>query len=106
MQGLEMELKGFVAAVLSGMTAVCAYVCVRKIRKVFKHSRMMIDMEDAVYWICMALYLFDQIYHMSNGVIRWYFVTGVVAGAIVFCLIEKRIQKKVNTYVKKRKRIP
>ena len=69
MQELGTELRGLVTAVLSGMTMVCAYACIRNLRKVFRHSRILVNVEDAVYWICMAWYLFEQIYHVSNGVV-------------------------------------
>ena len=101
-----MEVRGLVAATLSGMTGACAYACLRRLRRVFRHSKTLVEAEDAVYWICMALYLFKQIYYVSNGVIRWYFVVGIIVGATVFCTVEKRIRNKVNSYVKKRKRIP
>ena len=68
--------------------------------------QILVNVEDAVYWICMAWYLFEQIYHVSNGVIRWYFVVGIIVGAAVFYTVEKRIRNRVNRYVKKRKRIP
>ncbi len=106
MQGLGTELRGFVTAVFSGMTVVCAYACIRRLRRVFRHSRMLVNVEDAIYWICMAGYLFDQIYHVSNGVIRWYFVAGIIVGAVVFYTVEKRIRNRINRCVKKRKRIP
>ena len=106
MQELGTESSGLVTAVLSGMTMVCAYACIRNLRKVFRHSRILVNVEDAVYWICMAWYLFEQIYHVSNGVIRWYFVVGIIVGAAVFYTVEKRIRNRVNRYVKKRKRIP
>ena len=106
MQGLGMEVRGLVAAALSGMTGACAYACLRQLRRVFRHFRMLVEVEDALYWICMAWYLFDQIYHVSNGVIRWYFVVGIIVGAAAFYTVEKRIRNKVNRYVKKRKRIP
>ena len=65
MQELGTELRGLATAVLSGMTMVCAYVCIRNLRKVFRHSRILVNVEDAVYWICMAWYLFEQIYRGS-----------------------------------------
>ena len=101
MQGLGTELRGLATAVLSGMTMVCAYVCIRNLRKVFRHSRILLNVEDAVAW-----YLFEQMYHVTNGVIRWYFVVGIIVGAAVFYTVEKRIRNRVNRYVKKRKRIP
>ena len=55
---------------------------------------------------CGILDLYEQIYHVSNGVIRWYFVVGIIVGAAVFYTVEKRIRNRVNRYVKKRKRIP
>ena len=49
MQGLGTELRGLATAVLSGMTMVCAYVCIRNLRKVFRHSRILVNVEDAVW---------------------------------------------------------
>ena len=106
MQELGTELRGLATAVLSGMTMVCAYVCIRNLRKVFRHSRILVNVEDAVYWIWWAWYLFEQVFHLGYGVIRWYFVVGIIVGAAVFYTVEKRIRNRVNRYVKKRKRIP
>lgn len=104
MQELGTELRGLATAVLSGMTMVCAYVCIRNLRKVFRHSRILVNVEDAVYWICMAWYLFEQIYHVSNGVIRWYFVVGIIVGAAVFYTVEKRIRKQGKQIRQKKKK--
>lgn len=104
MQELGTELRGLETAVLSGMTMVCAYVCIRNLRKVFRHSRILVNVEDAVYWICMAWYLFEQIYHVSNGVIRWYFVVGIIVGAAVFLYSRKKDPKQGKQIRQKKKK--
>ena len=57
---------------------------------------MAIEIEDFLYWIATAIYLFVQIYHTSNGSIRWYFVLGVVLGVAVSTFLWKRIEKMLK----------
>lgn len=104
MTGLGTELRGLVASVLSGMTAACAYACIHNLRKVIRHTKRAVDIEDAGYCIWVALYLFGQLYDISSGVIRWYVVLGVASGITVFCMAGRCIRKRVNTYVRKREK--
>lgn len=84
MSGLKTEGMAFLTAVLTGMIVVCGYTCIRKFRRVIPHSAVMIGIEDAVYWLVTAVYVFVQIFYTSSGSIRWYFVAGVVIGARIF----------------------
>lgn len=93
MQGLRAEIVSFLAAFLTGMTAVCIYWCIRKLRRVIRHSLTAVAVEDAVYWIGMAVYVFVQIYYTSSGSIRWYFVIGVLLGVLSFLLLGRLLQK-------------
>ena len=100
MPGIEKEGIVFVEALLAGMIVLTSYTCIRKFRRVVKHNLFAVAVEDLVFWIGTAFYLFVQIYHTSDGGIRWYFVLGVVVGATVMLLlgkIEKNIHKKMYT---------
>lgn len=61
----------------------------------------MIEIEDLIFWIGTAIYLFVQIYHTSNGSIRWYFALGVVSGvlfATIFLRKMKKMLKKIYDF--------
>ena len=104
MSGIEAEGMVFVEAVLAGMIVCWGYTCIRKFRRVIKHNLLAIAIEDLLFWIGTAIYLFVQIYHTNDGSIRWYFVLGVVFG-LIFSLSLNGLIKKLNKkmYAKKRK---
>lgn len=105
MPGIREEMMVFVAAVLSGAIVRLTYRCISCFRQIVKHHLFVIEAEDLIFWIGSALYMFVQIYHTSDGSIRWYFILGVVLGAslMTFFLwkIEK-IYKKIYAHKKKK----
>lgn len=104
MLGIREEMMVFVAAVMSGAIVRLAYRCISCFRQIVKHKRIAIEAEDLVFWVCSAVYMFVQIYHTSDGSIRWYFVLGVVAGTIlmtIFLSKMEKIRKKIYTRKKK-----
>ena len=56
----------------------------------------MIGIEDILFWIFTAVYTFVQIYQTSSGVIRWYFVLGIVVGAFLISKILEKIERKMK----------
>lgn len=94
MAGLEAEWRTFVQAVVSGMIVYWGYYCIRKWRRVVPHNLVVISIEDGIFWLATAIYLFVQIYHTSNGSIRWHFVLGVVVGGLITYRIQQYVDKK------------
>ncbi len=93
MTGIEKEVIVFAVAVFSGAIVRLAYRCISCFREIVKHSLLIMGIEDLIFWICTALYIFVQIYQTSSGSIRWYFVLGVVAGAVFMTFFIRRLQK-------------
>lgn len=102
MQGLRTEIIAFLTAFLTGMIAACAYLCIRKLRRVIMHSLTAVAVEDGMYWTCTSVYIFAQIYSTSSGSIRWYFVVGTGLGLLVFLLFWKLLRKIGAGLYKKR----
>ena len=102
MQGLRTEMIAFLTAFLTGMIAACAYLCVRKLRRVIRHSLTAVAVEDGLYWTGTSVYIFVQIYSTSSGSIRWYFVIGAGLGLIVFLLFVRFFLKIGAGFYKKR----
>lgn len=83
MPGIKEEMVVFLVAVLSGAIVCLVYQCIRCFRRIVAHRLAAIGAEDMVFWIGSAVYMFVQIYHTSDGSIRWYFLLGVVLGVIL-----------------------
>lgn len=93
MSGLGAEGMAFVQACLSGMIVYTGYACIRKLRRVWKHNLVAVAVEDVLFWIAAAIFLFVQIYYTSDGSIRWYFVLGVVIGAGILFGVQRKVEK-------------
>ena len=92
--GIANELSIFVSACLSGNLICLIYYALRVIRRLVKHSLLWISIEDLIFWIGAAVYLFMEMYRTCAGSIRWYFVLGVVAGGVATVgIIHKFIKK-------------
>lgn len=104
MQGLDAEAAGFLTAVLSGMTAICAYRCMTRLREVFAHPGWLVEMEDGIYWLGTGIYFFGQIYRTNSGVIRWYFLLGAGAGVFLFRWMEEKRKKWCARRIVKRRK--
>ncbi len=99
MSGIEKELVVFLVAVLSGASVRLAYRCLGCFREIVRHSIVMLNIEDMVFWLCVAFYLFRQIYQTNNGSIRWHFVLGVVLGAIFMSIVVRRCGKILENFL-------
>lgn len=82
MIGIEGELSIFLQAILCGCTVLLVYFSIRIMRRLIRHNLILISLEDFLFWIGTGLYLFVQMYHTSDGSIRWFFVVGVLTGGI------------------------
>ena len=88
----------FLSAVVSGAIVRLIYQCIRCFRRIVSHTLAAIGAEDLIFWLGSAVYMFVQIYHTSDGSIRWYFILGVALGVIlmsVFLNKEEKLYKKI-----------
>lgn len=92
--GIEKELIVFLQATLSGNFVYLIYCVIRVLRRIIKHNLIWISVEDFFYWIGTGFFLFARIYETSNGVIRWYFVLGVLIGGILTHYVIRKITRK------------
>lgn len=93
MSGIKEEFLVFITALVTGGVLRTAYLCVDCLREIIPHRPKITAAEDILYWIGSALYVFVQIYHTSDGSVRWYFILGVVIGAVFVSMIIRKIKK-------------
>ena len=96
MTGIASELSIFISACLLGNLICLVYYALRVFRRLVRHSLLWVSIEDLIFWVGTAIYLFMEMYRTCSGSIRWYFVLGVLAGGIVTCKIVKKVVDKMQ----------
>lgn len=96
MIGIANELSIFASACLSGNLICLIYYVLRVIRRLVKHSLLWVSIEDFVFWVGAAIYLFMEMYRTCAGSIRWYFVLGVLIGGIATIYLVKKYIDKIE----------
>ena len=87
MSGIGTEIRVFCYAILTGVLIVAVYLWIRVLRRLVAHRLWLINLEDACYWAGISVYTFVQIYHTSDGVLRWYIGLGIALGSIGMALL-------------------
>lgn len=88
------ELIVFLVAVITGILLRLAYQGIHCFRQIVKHSLFAMGIEDIIFWISSAVYVFVQIYYTSDGGIRWYFILGLVVGATFSSAVLRKLEKE------------
>lgn len=87
------ELIIFLVAVITGILLRLVYQSIDCFRQLVRHSLFVMGIEDIIFWIGSALYVFVQIYYTSDGGIRWYFILGLAFGSAFSSAILKSLKK-------------
>lgn len=95
MLGIGEEVSVFLQAVLAGNIILLVYCCLRVFRRIIRHGLFWVSMEDFLFWLWTGFYLFGKIYDTSDGSIRWFFVTGILAGGLCSYFLMKLFVKIV-----------
>ena len=93
-------------AILWGFKLAIFYDVFLIFRNVIKHKNFFIYAEDFIYWILCAVFVFEHIYEIGNGYIRWYMALGVGIGMLAYKLtISKWLVKGVSFVLNKMKEL-
>lgn len=71
-------------AFASGIWITFIYDILRIWRRVLPHKRLLVSLEDLIFWIFCALYIFQLMHQESNGGLRWFAVMGALAGMLLY----------------------
>ena len=100
MSGIGTEIRVFWYAILTGVLIVAVYLWIRVFRRLIAHRLWLVNLEDACYWSGISVYTFVQIYHTSDGILRWYIGVGIVIGAALMVFLSAvfiKAYKKIST---------
>lgn len=89
---IAVEVRLFFSAVYTGIMAYCFYQILVILRKCIPHSAIVIDLEDLLYWIFLSRYIFHRVFVLMDGVIRLFFVVGVILGALLMGEMKRQLR--------------
>lgn len=86
-------------ALLTGVFITFVYDGFIILRRVIPHKSFVESLEDLIFWIFCAIYVFSWLYRESNGTLRWFAVVGAMAGMILYKKTVSGIWVKGATWV-------
>lgn len=98
-QSIYHEIQFLLDSVLLGIIISFVYDNIRVIRRVIPHNTFFISVEDLLFWIFVAIYIFLLQHRENNGIFRWFSVIGALVGMMVYRKIAGRFYIKNMTIV-------
>lgn len=106
---IGLQTKFFLASVASGIIMLIVYDTIRILRRIIKHSRFGVAVEDIIFWVLSSLFIFFMMYTQNDGVIRGFSIMGMVLGMVTYNLLLSKyivngisfVINKIIYYIKK-----
>lgn len=73
-------------AVLLGIYVAVIYDIIRIFRRIVKHNRFFLSLEDLLYWIFCAWEVFYLLYEENSGILRWFTILGIALGMFLYLI--------------------
>ena len=67
-----------------GIYITFIYDIIRIIRRVIRHGKLWISIEDFCFWVYCGIEIFLLLNRESNGILRWYAVAGALTGMFLY----------------------
>jgi spore cortex biosynthesis protein YabQ len=74
----------FVYSMAIGVLLSVLYDLIRIWRRVIRHNKMAVALEDLLFWIVTLFLIFFLFYDRNDGVLRWFTVAGVLLGIGIY----------------------
>ncbi len=86
----------WLASIVTGACMAFSYDLLRLFRRLVRHGRIAVDLEDLLYWIVWFCFSFALLYYGNNGVIRFAAVFGAAVGMLIYAVTVGRFFIKVS----------
>ena len=96
------EVTFFLHSIFMGFIITFAYDWLLVFRKLFRHGRILISLEDLIYWFLCGISVFYMLYKENSGVLRWFAVMGAALGMLFYkIIINDRFVNVMSTCIHK-----
>lgn len=89
----------WLVSIAAGVFMAFAYDVLRLLRRLVRHNRFAVDLEDILYWTSCFLLSFTLLYYGNNGVIRFAAVLGAAVGMFVYIFTVGRFFVRLSLFV-------
>lgn len=86
----------WLVSIATGAFMAFVYDVVRLIRRLVRHGRLAVDLEDILYWTACFGLSFTLLYYGNNGVIRFAAVFGAAVGMLAYAVTVGRFFVKIG----------
>lgn len=81
---ISLEVQFFLISILSGAIILIVYDVIRIFRRIIKHSKILVAVQDILFWIISGIFIFIMMYRENNGDIRGFSIMGMIIGMVVY----------------------
>lgn len=89
------ELQLFGVCILLGMSIAFTYDLFRVFRLLIKHRDLFVDLEDLLFWLGTAWFVFRTLFFYNQGALRGYAFLGMFLGMIAYVITISRLVMKL-----------
>lgn len=93
------QAKLFFSTIAVGVLIAFAYDVLRIFRKIIPHPNLLIQVEDAIYWVLVVLTMFTFMLHENFGEIRFFSIIGAFLGMLIYFLTVSKVVIKLSSAV-------
>lgn len=89
----------WIASMITGAGMAFSYDLIRLFRRLVRHGRFAVDLEDLLYWTACFIVSFTLLYYGNNGVIRFAAVFGAAVGMAFYAVTIGRFFVKISYWI-------
>lgn len=93
------DLDLWLASIATGACMALAYDFLRLLRRLVRHGRLAVDLEDMLYWTVCFFASFTLLYYGNNGVIRFVAVLGAALGMFLYTVSIGKVFVKFSYFL-------
>ena len=102
--GVTGELLFFVRSFLLGFLLRLGYEPLILLRKFFHHPKLLVDVQDSLFWTAGSFLMFGLMFRENNGTPRLFSIIGILAGMALYQLGPGKLTKSFFDWLQKKHR--
>lgn len=96
---MQNQVYTFAVFILNGLIIGLLFDTFRILRKSFKTSTILTNIQDIIFWILSGLIIIYSIFTFTNGTLRLYIFLGIIFGYLLYLLIFSKIYIKTSVCI-------
>ena len=93
------QLLNFTYFIIIGMILGIIFDIFRILRRIFKTSDILTNIEDILFGVMTGIILLSSIFLINNGQLRLYIFIGIFVGILIYLLVFSKFFIKINVWI-------